>query len=449
MAFKVGHTREAANTSTGNQAFTITWSDGGSYTPQAALFVITTATADATAVDGLVLGVGAAESTTKRWAVCGASEHNISPTNANNYSTDANCIAVLTGAGALDGLADFVSFGSNTVTVNWTDAPASAYLVYIMAYAGAGAVDVGIFDPATATAGTVDVTALGTSASVVIGANTSRTQVWTETPTTHYQAGLSLYTFDGTTALNHYYYKTERDAQASALVNTEFSTGNFGLDSAHNPGSATGSIALSNHASGFTVTTTTATTFSTTQFGYLALSLPAGIVAKVGTFSTKTTTGSQGYTDPGFTPQALLLLGSLSNSTTDLEEVISPDADGFFIGGAVSASSEFSMNVEAQDGIATADTQSRSDSSVVYLTTAGGTGTVIADLTSLDATGFTLNYSATNGTARTFMYLAFETDAAAGGDLITKISTVAYSGVVKVAGIAKATIKKIMGVATQ
>jgi hypothetical protein len=47
------------------------------------------------------------------------------------------------------------------------------------------------------------------------------------------------------------------------------------------------------------------------------------------------------------------------------------------------------------------------------------------------------------------LYINETVSGAAPSDLITKISTVAYSGVVKVSSIAKATIRKIMGVATQ
>jgi len=439
MAFRVGHVRAAANTVTGNQSFTITWADGGSYTPQAAFFMVTTAVADATAVDDVSIGIGAAMSTTQRWAIAGDSDNGLATSDTNSYTANIYCIAIMDGAGAVDGLADFVSFAADTVTVNWTDAPSGAYLVYVMAFAGANAVDVGTFDPSSTNAGTVDVTTLGASANVVIGAMTRESQVFTETPTAHRQSGLSFYTWNGTTANNYYYYQTERTTVSPSNVQIEWSDTIFGLDLIHNFASQDGSIALSNHASGFTVTTTTATTFKANQWGYLALSLPSGVSAKVGSISTKTTTGTQAYTAPGFTPQALLLIGGLVDAAAGSEEVGGPDCEGLFIGGAISAASEFCMNIEAQDSVATTDTQSRSDSVIAYLTTNGNTATIVADLNSFDTSGFTLNYTTTNATARTWVYLAFKDD-----PILDKVNNITYaSGLSKLNNIAKSSLTRI------
>lgn len=451
MTFVVGHTREAANTSTGNQTFTITWADGGNHTPTAVLFLASNATTEGTAVDHFSNTVGAAESTTKRWATANFSESGLASSNAVSYSSDASCIAIFGSSDTIDAEADFVSFGENQVTINWTNAPSSAYLIYIMAFTGTEAVDVATFNPSTS-AGSINVTGLGTSANVVIGSMTGSSFGFTEVVNSQYQAGISFYTYNGLTERTAMLYAGERDGRSPTEKSMYWSESRFGVGASHNFGSSTGYITLSNHASGFTVTTVTGGTYNGNQFGYIALALPAGIEAYAAHLDSKGTTGAgtQAVTDPNFTPQAILMLSSYFDKAENSSDGVAGNVDNLCIGGAISPASQYSISTTAADGVSTSDAQSRTDARLIQVVTDAGTDRFVAELDSFDATGFTLDYTTAASTNREFVYLAFEEDEEeTPADLITRAGGVLYSAVVKINGVAKSIIKKINGVATQ
>ncbi len=406
--FSVGHTREALNTSTGNQSFTITWADGGSYTPQAVMFEVTNATADATAVDSLVYGVGMYDGTTQ--LTYSAHSSNGDATNdVNHYSSDVAVISAVE-AGAVDFLATGVSLTANTVTIDITNAPSGAWLMKVTAFAGADAVEVGRADPSNTDAGTVDKTGLGQSANAIIAFSGSHaTGVFDETVKAHSAIGMGFYSWDGTTARQNYYVKTERNARTTTDTNVTWVDGKIGYGFAHNWGSRDQSWSITNHASGFTITTTEETTIDTSHnFMYLALALPSGIEAYAGQFTSPSGTGDNAITDPNFTPQAMLAVSSRNDNASAVNENATPAADGWSSASAISDSSYFSMNMESYDGrTVTSDTQSRSDSKISLVTTAGGTITLDATIASFDATGFTWNYGTTVN-ATNVTYLAFE-----------------------------------------
>lgn len=135
MGVTVATTRVACNTSTGNQDITTT--DLGGLTPKAAYFAATSATSDGTAANHWVLSTGAATGTGNRWAVASSSEHGIGATDSHRRMTNDECVMLLDPAdGTIDGEADFVSFIEDGVRINWGDAPAAAYLLTVVLFAG-------------------------------------------------------------------------------------------------------------------------------------------------------------------------------------------------------------------------------------------------------------------------------------------------------------------------
>lgn len=157
---------------------------------------------------------------------------------------------------------------------------------------------------------------------------------------------------------------------------------------------------VSYNADGFTVNFTTLTALGqNTQTFYIALQVP---YSQVGSFNTRTTTGTTSTATPGFTPKALILGGNRKASGSD------PAQDHFFSTGlAASASEQGYMCHHDEDGIATSNTYhaQNNDAILRWLTNAPST-VVEAAVTDMSFENFTLDYSTVEATARPIIYLA-------------------------------------------
>jgi hypothetical protein len=120
---------------------------------------------------------------------------------------------------------------------------------------------------------------------------------------------------------------------------------------------------------------------------------------KVGTFTEKATTGSQGYTGVGFQPKALIIFGgALGGANTEAK---------LHFGAGTSSSARYAQGIYSRDAAATSVAGRDGSASLILNATASGMGDRgQADLTSLDADGFTLNYSVVSGLSRTHNYMA-------------------------------------------
>lgn len=120
--------------------------------------------------------------------------------------------------------------------------------------------------------------------------------------------------------------------------------------------------------------------------------------ANGGSFAMPTITGSQSITGLGFQPKLIILFGTLQTA-----DGIANNA-AFGLGMGVSATDRRCTWYFAPNNLAPApgqtsqiDVSQRDD--CVYVQSASGVVTAKADLTSMDADGFTLNWSAVTGTA--------------------------------------------------
>lgn len=119
-----------------------------------------------------------------------------------------------------------------------------------------------------------------------------------------------------------------------------------------------------------------------------------------GTILTPTTTGSVGYTDPGFQPD-LLVMATLGEANT----VPGSFTQGrLAIGAAASPSQQQSLTVHDSDSIPT-QVASIMAPSILDVENLGSTK-FLANLVSMDATGWTLNWSATQATQTPVFVLA-------------------------------------------
>lgn len=160
-------------------------------------------------------------------------------------------------------------------------------------------------------------------------------------------------------------------------------------------------------ADGFTVDIT-ATDSTSRVVGFVAFS---GIDAKIGSISAATGTGSQESNVTSWTPDALIL-ASIGDTTSDSVLVHSRISWGAGTG----ASEEGVVSVTDEDNVARTDATRMLHLDKIYGVPGIGGTTYLsaADLTSLDADGFTLNYSDV-GTAYDIFYIAFRETPAAGG----------------------------------
>lgn len=119
-----------ANTSTGNQ--TITLNDA--ITPTFAIVKMTGVTSGSNPAAPAILSLGMTDGTNVR-CVGVAAENNVATSNAGRVSRADNLIAENNFTTGRTSYASFVSFSEGSITINWDVAPASAYLIEVLAFA--------------------------------------------------------------------------------------------------------------------------------------------------------------------------------------------------------------------------------------------------------------------------------------------------------------------------
>ncbi len=126
-----------------------------------------------------------------------------------------------------------------------------------------------------------------------------------------------------------------------------------------------------------------------------------GVEAYAGNYLGPTTTGTVSKTDPGFLPTAILFWGMNSSATGNMVDI------NIGWGATSGAGEEFNVGLFDDDGVTTSDNRRRVNTTKCV---SFGVTTVAeaADLSSFDATGFTLDYTAQDGNARRWGYLALK-----------------------------------------
>jgi hypothetical protein len=146
---------------------------------------------------------------------------------------------------------------------------------------------------------------------------------------------------------------------------------------------------------------------------FLAIKLTSGDNFWLGTVDAPQATGNASVTSPGFQPdfviQAMTALESVDTVTSD-------GTGGSFGVGVFDGSTEFVTSLAEEDGVSTSNDESTFDSSAVVLHFDDGAAMFAATHVSMDANGWTLNYSAApapNGGNRRWFALAVAAGTAA------------------------------------
>lgn len=410
MTIKVAIARAGANTVTGNQDFTT--ADLGGDTPKAALFIVTRGLTTGVATVETALSIGAATATTQRWYCYTQSQDGQAATTLVRRADDATgCLAVSGANGGLDGEAAFDSFIADGVRVNWTNAPVSADLVTVILFAGAKlSAYAGTFAPGTTIDATVDITAPNFQPDLVILAGHG--SVFSAASTNFYAPAFGFAVRDGSNTqrcILHNEGPGLADGDPRAYLSTAYGIGQH-ADGA--TGVAWGGEIGDFDSQGFSCTLRVASA-STDEVGYLALGFGGGASVWAGTLDTPTSTGNQGYTGPGFRPQAVLL------GLTQVESVDATDATangGPYGIGVFTPTAAFSNAIAIQDAAATTNTQCLSSAAAAELPDDDGTAGVDASFVSMDTAGWTLDFTAVKAAAKKWIALAISVPSYIPGD---------------------------------
>lgn len=385
-------TRVACPTSTGNQDITIS----GFGTPKAALFIVTQATADGTAADHAQLMVGATDGT-NQWAAAMTSENGLTTTDDFTGQSTAACVNILDPAGgSADGVAAFSAWITNGVRINWSNAPASAYLMTVVLFGGSDlSAYAGALDMADTVGSAVSVTGVGFRPTDLITVKVGYTS-------THRPIAVGVVHDESGTESQGYVGIACRDGQTTTLVG--------GISSSTMAsGYLTGAVMyteaeiLDFGADGFDCYTRDSNTGATVIY-FLALRITTYSSWK-GAITTPTSTGNQAQTGPGFKPQFVMQLMSGCQSADSLET----SGLGATMGISVAdASAQYSNSIAIEDGVTTSNAESLSDNQMAVLHADDGSASVASTFVSFDANGWTQNFTAVSATGKIWQAWAIE-----------------------------------------
>lgn len=390
MAISIKAGTLSTPTVTGNQSYSV------GFQPKLVIPITTYQTAVGAAVNA-VLALGASRSSSVR-DYSGAYSLDAAASSDTRADTSASrFIRVQNTAGTNVLSADFVSMDANGFTVNWTTVDASARIVNWLAIGGDLTVWSGQINSKAST-GTQAYTGIGFIPQVLLllkphGQGTTTTAGggvtvapsfgWAASTTS--RASMAAIDVDGQAAADSARY--QRTDKCYTVLST------------------TGAVLIeadltSFDADGFTLNWTTA---SGTARTVIAIAL-GGVQAKSGSFNQRSGTGSQAVTGVGFLPKALLTMGW---GLVTNEGVITAGMENYF-GWGTAAGEEGSVWVGSDDAADPSACDSAISTSSLIQTRTPGTGALVAeaDLTSLDAGGFTLQYTTADTTARQNLYLA-------------------------------------------
>lgn len=374
------------NTTTGNQIIS-----GVGFRPTVVLALgAPTIAQQATAI----MCAGAFDNQYHQWAMQTRLNDNDSATPFVNHEfATTKCIARVDSAGGTFASAAYTSMTHDGFTLSVTNGGAAVHRCAFLCLGGDDfRGNVGTFNSATST-GVQAITGVGFQPkAVLIATNKSNSTPGIVTTSARWSMGAmtaadqwAVDTFMSDSAPQTVYGSQET---THAMLRTS-STSTYSLQAAYSSMDSDGFSININPAPGAAVI-----------WGYVALG--GSIRVKAGTFSQPSSTGAQAITGVGFTP-AQLLFASASASAAGPQSQTRPS-----YGLAESSTKRVAYGNSATNG--SSPTQAgRQASESLCITHNSGTGTTVtaaADFTSMDADGFTVNWSTADATARKEYYLA-------------------------------------------
>ncbi len=406
MGISTAVARAAANTSTGNQD--ITTADFGGGTPKACIVMYNEATADGTAIDNARMGIGFATGSSNRGCAAWNMEHGQTTTdNSGVLNTDAVIQTYELGkTSTIDAEADFVAFVADGIRINWSNAPTAASLITVILFGGS---DLSAFASSTALVDTdnnaIDEAGVGFQPDIVFGLSMQETNVQSHGPI-NFGVGWDNGGASVHRCVSQYHKNGVTTSDPSGVLAT---TG--AVNAKFRTTAEDWYLELSAFdSSGFTSTNRSGGANSC-SWVWLALKFGGTESVHLGTYTTPTATGNDAETGPGFVPQ-MVIMGVSGSEVVDTHY---DDNRGGTQGiAAFTPDAGFCNTTSEEDAVTTTNTQSLSDNLPLNVPDDDGTAETTASFVSMDASGFTLNYSAAPGTAKLYWMLSIEEEAAGG-----------------------------------
>jgi len=405
-------------------AFNVTNSDLGGDTPDAVVMWCTHNTSDGASIAnwGLAIGLNSAATGVANSQYAYANEEdgvarsdsiNTGLIDSINFLVGEDTYGGGSGSPYVFRLTAYIANGvtlDNLASVTW---PANIQIHY-MFISGVDDSHAGAFTPTDTVDSSVDITAPGFRADVVIS-------VLGEDPydggkDTDGPVGIGFYAYDGSVYQSAAFFFSDDNS-----ANMTNGVGVYGSSGGRTPHTGNqGRYEYASHANGFSATTRNA--FNVSDVLYLALKLPSGVSAHAGTFQSPASATTKAVTGLGFKPQAVMLVQTKSATSQGANGVDNsgPGADGISIGATSgpAAAKNTSAGIASEDGAANGNCGQRSaDDACVLLMQddyAGGLDAV-AVLDSFDIGGFTLDYTTCGSDCQSKygIYLAIEEDGGA------------------------------------
>ena len=397
MGVKIATTRVACNTATGNQ--TIQASDLGGLVPKGAIFRLVGGTSDGTLANTLRLSVGATDGTNQA-VTASYSGDALETTECKRRGTTDEVVMILDSAGSINGEANFVSFTGGGVTINWGDAPSAAFLLEVTFFAGTD-VSCNVNTHTLTYDSTSSITGLGYEPDVIFVNGNGTSLNDSASDSSNAQWGIAVNDGSETQGtISSYSVQNVPATQAVHMIS------NNRINQSLWTGGESRSWGVSSFDSG-------GVTFSAKLSGdhdidnnvwYMTLGFNGKASVSLDWLDTKTSTGTQSYTAMGFKPQVGYTIYCHEDTLNTIRTTVTHSTGG----SSFTENSEYSLCVHDEDAQETTDSGSISDDVALHILEYDGTSDIVASLSSMDTTGFTLNYTAFNATAKKFLCLTIE-----------------------------------------
>lgn len=340
---EIGVGKAAARTTPGNQ--TILFANSMTNAPSAFLIAITKATGNETNTNGAMLAVGAVTANDE-WAACTTADHNQSPTRSGRYGSKTKCVSIIDGAGAVEAEAAYVSSSESGITINWSNAPSSAYMVTVWAFDAQYATAV-VANPADNQNESTQIN-LPFLPSLIIAFSPGRTFV--EFPASSALPGIGVLANSPTGLIQYCVAAAHGNGQANS--ETGLQANSYLAAQADGNGNLNWAVEASNFTSnGFTLTTREGTA-AFKEIGLLCLKFT--VAAHIQIVEPPNSTGTMEMAGLPVTPTNYGLIA------TNATQINTPETNGVAIGlGFGNGTDEACISIADQEGANPSNTQSR------------------------------------------------------------------------------------------
>jgi len=391
MSTVVAVTQFACSTSSGSQS--ITTSDLGGLTPSTALIFMAKATTNGSLADEAEINVNVIDDDGDAWTLSSWSEHDVGRTDT-YASSNAGRAAEFYEGGNLP-YATFTGYITNGIQINWVNPPAAAYLGTVVFFAGTD-VSSELLSQNVSDGGSPYTQETDFESSFILcfapvsmeyGQNQSEDD-WS----LHF--GFCINDGSATQAFVRWF---ENDNTSDGGMNIR------GQPSTYLGGHTTGYVYAHNFQS---TSHQVSTSDGSGDYGELPMKIGSSLSADITIVDTPTSIGTQSITSLGYKPQLVLIVGTYADSNFGSSDILLGAGS---VGAADANGNESCVNWQSEYGAATTNTSCGADSKIINMPQDDGTTGIVATLSSLDTSGFTLNYSSVDtGTSRKLLVFTIE-----------------------------------------